>query len=150
MPSMILDGRARFGVPIADFYRQEKLVLRLARRGILIPPTKDVADGATPALAYVNPLMDGSVRWIANCPSCREEGVTTAEYVWLETPLFFCVRCGNADIGNRWRPVEIPKQRAAIERTLLARPDPETRAWLPGETVQALRQQNAALKGGDG
>lgn len=152
MPAMIVDGRAKFGVSLDTFYRQDKLVLRLARRKILIPPTSETAPDAEPALAYVNPLPDGSVRWIASCPACARHGHTQAEYVWLEKPLLFCMRCGNEDIGHKWRPVEVPKQRNQIEKLLLARPDPMTRGWEPQESLKDLREQNARLatKGGDG
>lgn len=143
---MIVDGRSRFGMDLQSFYRQPDLVTRVARRGILIPPTSDVAGDADPALACVNPLPDGSVRWIAGCPDCRDAGRTSAEYVWLATPLMFCVRCGNAAIGSRWRRVALPDDRAEIERLLLARPDPESRAWHPGETLADLRLQNAVLE----
>jgi hypothetical protein len=145
MPAAILDGQARFGVSLEAFYRRPELVAQVARRGVLIPPTADVDRAAAPALAHVNPLPDGSVRWIAECPDCRAQGRTSAEYVWLATPLLFCTRCGNRDVGGRWRPVAVPVERAEIERLLLARPDPETRAWVPGETVAALAAENAAL-----
>jgi hypothetical protein len=145
MPAHVLDGRAKFGVGLAEFYARPELVARVARRGVLIPPTGAVAADAAPALAYVNPLPDGSVRWIAECPDCRARGRTAAQYVWLATPLLFCTRCGNREIGGRWRPVAVPADRAEIERLLLARPDPETRGWTPGEKTADLRAQNAAL-----
>jgi hypothetical protein len=73
-----------------------------------------------------------------------------AEYVWLATPLFFCTSCGNASIGGRWRPVAVPADRAEIERLLLARPDPATRSWRPGETTDQLAAENVMLLGGGG
>lgn len=145
MPAMIVDGHAKFGMDLVAFYRQPDLVLRMARRGILIPPTSDIANDAEPALAFVNPLPDGSVRWITACPDCRENGKTSSEYVWLATPLTFCIRCGNEAIGSRWRRVLVPPARAEIERLLLTRPDPMTRTWHPGETLADLQAQNAAL-----
>lgn len=147
---MILDGQRKFGCTLEAFYRQPILVEQVARRGILIPPTSDVDRDAEPALAYVNPLSDGSVRWIAECPACRADGRTRAEYVWISTPLLFCVGCGNAGIGARWRLVTVPRDRTGIERLLLARPDPLTRSWRPGETLEQLAAENVMLLGGGG
>lgn len=149
MPAQIVDGRAKFGKSLADFYADHDLVTRVARRGVLIPPIATVAEDAAPALAYVNPLPDGSVRWIAECPDCRAAGKTAAEYVWLATPLLFCMRCGNAAIDGRWRRVLIPADREEIERLLLVRPDPGDRAWMPNESLDDLREQNASLGIGD-
>lgn len=145
MPATIADGRARFGVALEEFYRRPELAARIGRRGVLIPPTSDVAREAAPALAYVNPLPDGSARWIADCPDCKAAGVSSAEYVWIDRPLFFCATCGNRDVGGRWRRVVLPAERRDIERLLLARPDPATRVWTPGETLDRLRAENAAL-----
>jgi hypothetical protein len=145
VPSKIVDGRARFGCSLAEFYGDERLRLQVARRGILIPPTSAVADDADPALACINPLPDGSVRWIALCPACAEHGRASAEYVWLDLPRLFCLRCGNARLGGRWRPVLVPSDRAEIERLLVARPDPEMRAWHPSESLDDLRAQNRLL-----
>lgn len=145
MTTRIVDGRARFGMSLEAFYRQEDLVIRVARRGILIPPTSEVATDVDPALAYVNPLPDGSVRWIANCPDCAEHGRLQAEYVWLDAPLLFCTRCANAAIGGKWRLVKVPGNRKAIEALLLKRSDPEQRAWNPGETLAQIRADNRKL-----
>ena len=145
MPSTIADGRAKFGCSITDFYRRDQVALRIARRGILVPPISEVAVEAEPALARVNPL-DGVARWIADCPDCRGG----AEYVWLGTPLLFCASCGNREIGGRWRPVRIPAERAEIERLLLARPDGDQRAWEPGETLDQLRAENGLILDGGG
>lgn len=146
MSAMILDGQARFGMALTEFYRQPELVVRVARRGVLIPPIADVATEATPALAFVDPLPDGSVRWIARCPDCLSAGRTGAEYVWLATPLMFCMRCANSDIGGRWRRVAVPPERREIERLLELRRDPETRVWWPGETLGDLEAENARLE----
>lgn len=150
MTAQILDGAAKFGMDLQTFYRQPELVAAVARRGILIPPTSEVADDAPPALAYVNPLPDGTVRWIAQCPDCQARGRTAAGYVWMSQPLTFCMRCANRSIGGRWRRVTVPANRAEIEGLLMLRPDPETRAWIPGETVEQLQAENATLEIGGG
>lgn len=146
MTAQILDGQARFQCSLVEFYRQPLLVVQAARYGIMIPPTSDVDDDAEPAYAYVNALSDGSVRWIANCPDCD----MSAEYVWLATPLMFCMSCCNRALGGRWRRVEVPSDRAEIERLLLARTDPRTRSWTPDETVDDLLAENVTLSGGGG
>lgn len=145
MAARIIDGRSRFGCSLVEFYRQDALAVQIARRGILVPPVSAVDRDADPALAYVNPLPDGSVRWIANCPTCLSHGRTVAQYVWLDQPLLFCTRCANASIGGCWRPIAVPSERAEIERLLLLRTDPEQRAWTPSETVADLVEQNTEL-----
>lgn len=150
MTAQIVDGRAKFGCSLLDFYRQDDIAIRVARRGIFIPPIDAVAEDAPPALAFVDPLPDDSVRWIAVCPDCRAGGRTVAQYVWLETPLLFCARCANAAIGSQWRRVGLPAERLTIERMLLARPDPQVRVWRPGETTDDLAAENVMLAGGGG
>ena len=146
MSDQILDGRAKFGCSVDEFYRRAEIAPMLARHGILKPPApSDVATDAAPALARINPLH-GVARWIADCPDCR----VGASYVWLATPRMLCTNCGNRTIGARWRPVALPDNRQEIERLLLARDDPMMRGWSPGETLDALREQNAALAVGKG
>lgn len=140
MTLQIADGQTRFGCSLEEFYRRPDLVVRIARRGILIPPLKECATEATPGLARVNPL-DGVARWIVDCPDCK----VGVEYVWLQQPFMFCMNCGNKLIGGKWRPVKIPGNRKAIERLLLARPDPDSRAWNPNETVNQLKKDNELL-----
>jgi hypothetical protein len=145
----VLDGQARFGCSLLEFYRQPALVSDVARRtGILVPPLSAVDRAAPPALGRVDPY-DGSPRWIANCPDCR----VSAEYVWLAHLLFFCANCGNRSLAGAWRTVLVPADREAIEALLLARPplleidgrlvDP--RGWLPGETIEQLQAENELL-----
>lgn len=150
VPAQIIDGQAKFGMSLVEFYRQDELYVRLARQGIMIPSRNEVAQDADPALAFVDPLFDGSVRWIAECPDCKAAGLSRAEYVWLQTPLMFCLSCGNVAIERRWRPVLVPPNRLEIERLLLARPDPLTRSWRPGETLDALVVDNVMANGGGG
>jgi hypothetical protein len=146
----ILDGQAAFGMTLEQFYGQPEIILLVMRRGVMVPPITDVDEHAAPALAYINPLTNGRVRWIAECPYCKSFGRTRAEYVWMSTPLLFCTACANRAIGSYWRPVALPAERDAIERLLLARPDPLTRAWAPGETLEQMTAENVVLLGGGG
>lgn len=140
----ILDGRARFGCSLIDFYQRREIAEAIARLGVMLPPPTDVDAEAPPAHAYVNPLdpVEPVSRWIADCPDCR----AGSAYVWLEGPhVMFCLACANASIGHRWRPVAVPAERQAIEALLMARPLSRLRAWAPGEAVDRLREDNALL-----
>ena len=87
----------------------------------------------------VNAYVDTGGRWLVNCPWC-----SGAEYVNLDDLRFFCCECRNGSAENLPVPVVIPDDREAIEAALLARPDPDSRRWLPGETVADLLAQNEA------
>ena len=92
------------------------------------------ATGA-PLSAYIN-----HSRWLADC---SEDGCKGTEFVDSDWPRFVCIGCGS----GVW-PVSFPKNRLAIEATLLLRPK-ENRNWTPGESVADLRIENAGrLKGG--
>jgi hypothetical protein len=73
--------------------------------------------------------------WIVQCP-CRG-----AQLAARSDHRMLCVDCHNADIGGRWRRVVWPADAEAIERVLLARPDPTTRNWT-GETLAQLKAEN--------
>jgi len=75
--------------------------------------------------------------WIVDCPSCHGAQVAASG-----DHRMLCVDCFNADIGGRWRRVAWPADAPAIERVLLARPDPDTRNWT-GEPVDQLQAENA-------
>ena len=71
-------------------------------------------------------------RWVADCPAdqCSEAHAVTPG------DTFSCVNCGMVSkLG--W-----PLNMEQIDRTLLLRAVPETRNWLPGETVTDLRREN--------
>lgn len=141
--SILVDGRSRFKCSLAEFYRRRDIVQQATRAGIMIPPTSDVAEEAPPAPARLNPLTPFEMvsRWIADCPDCR--GGTA--YVWLSTPLMFCIQCGNGAIGGKWRRVEVPAERRQIEDILLRRGDVARMSWTPGETLDLLRAENETL-----
>lgn len=76
--------------------------------------------------------------WVVTCDVCREQ-------VAIEPgELFFCPSCLNASHDGYARRVTFPKQKESIERILVLRPDPNTRNWLPGETLKDLEAENAA------
>jgi len=130
--------------------------------------------GVTVAIKFKDPTSGEPVKariwqgqWIADCEHCRG-----AAFVDPDEPVFFCFGCGNRVNNGRLRPVEFPAEREEIERLVLERPvddvagltdmeraglarplvyvekdgqaRPLTRSWEPGETVEALRKQQAA------
>jgi hypothetical protein len=100
-------------------------------------------------------------QWIADC-ECKG-----ASFVDPDEPIFFCFNCGNRLNGGMPRPVEFPpeEERMEIERLILERPvndlagltdlerigmaqpmlkilgRPLSRSWIPGESVETLREQ---------
>jgi hypothetical protein len=48
-------------------------------------------------------------------------------------------------VDGRAKFVVVPRNRREIESLLLARPDPMTRNWSPGETAEQIRDDNAVL-----
>ncbi len=80
-------------------------------------------------------------RWIVNCP---EPGCRGASLADPARPIFMCPSCWNATHGHYWLQVEFPTEREAIEAELLARPLAANRNWVPGESVEQLRRDNAA------
>jgi hypothetical protein len=76
-------------------------------------------------------------RWIVMCP-CGG-----AQLAAREDHRFFCVDCLNAQVGGQWRTVSWPDDAEAIEAALLARSAPETRTWLPTQTLTDLLAENA-------
>lgn len=112
-----------------------------------IPPLDQIDADAVPMTAAIN---HGT--WVARC-ACGAPGVPSPGcVVFLDAPLGWCVRCGNAAASGCWRPVLLPPadERAAIEAVLACRPDIATRNWAPGETVADLVAENAAHGSGAG
>lgn len=140
---MILDGKARTGLTLAEFHNQRSILEQAARQGVAIPPPTDVDESAPPAFAEVNPLDTEPVaRWVARCPDCPGG----ASYVWIAGPhVMFCVACGNRGIGHRWRRVVVPTDRLEIERLLSLRSSSSQMAWQHGESLEKLCAENVAL-----
>lgn len=75
-------------------------------------------------------------RWIARCPAGL---CTNAVQVHRWETSFRCHGAG----GCGWTsPIAWPEDPEAIEVLLAMRPDPNTRSWLPGETLQDLLAEN--------
>lgn len=90
--------------------------------------------------------------WAVECPYCRDAFLYEPGYD------FFCRTCLMQGNGGQPRPVDMPANRVAIETTLEQRPDPHTRNYLIGETIDDLKRENAehgigltvrAIKDGD-
>lgn len=75
--------------------------------------------------------------WIVDCPDCGG-----AEFYWRDSPRMFCLSCGNAAVGGKWRPATLPDEAAQIERVLDKRPLRASRNWTPWETVAELEAEN--------
>ena len=103
-----------------------------ARQGVTLPALDVVSGEPLPAIVNAN-------RWIVECPVCNG-----AEFAWKEWPLFLCATCWNGANGYAFRPVVFPDDVEAIERVLMARPVPDRRNWLPGESVADLMAENEA------
>lgn len=101
--------------------------------GALAPADLPAGTLDAETVAYVN----GS-RWVADCPT---PGCDAALVVSPDDPRFLCPICWQG-----YYPVAFPSDDdvAAIEDALLARPAPQTRNWIPGETVAELREETAA------
>ena len=93
--------------------------------------------GLATSLSEPLPAWVSGGRWIVMCP-CGG-----AQLAAREDHRFFCVDCLNAQVGGQWRTVAWPEDAEAIETALLARPAPETRTWLPTETLTDLLAENA-------
>jgi len=84
---------------------------------------------------YVNDRTSGNPvyaridygRWLADC-ECGG-----AEYVDHETPLFFCMACGNRGTNGRARKVIFPKNREEIEIDTMKQPLGGMQSWNRGE-----------------
>jgi hypothetical protein len=98
-----------------------------------------LGDPNDPADAPLVALVNGG-RWIAQC-ECGG-----AEHVDPETRLFMCGSCFNAEVGHRWRTVELPDAQTMriVEVALLMRPEQDTRNWQADESVADLIAENVA------
>jgi len=104
--------------------------------GVVSVPTGRDKEALPQAEAQVN-----HGRWIAECST----GCGDAVLLGKNADLYLCSNC---DVG--WQLVVWPEEQAAIESDLLKRPhnirvepEPSSRNWTPGETVEDLRAENA-------
>lgn len=126
---MIADGRAMTGGFLDRWVQSDAIVNASLRFGA--PPAFDQVAALPPLPARVHQGL-----WIVDCPC------TGAEMVWLGHPIMWCASCGNRYCGGLWRQVELPEQRAEIERLLSVRPFPVNQNWEPGETIEQLAAEN--------
>ena len=94
-------------------------------------PDAPAGDPVGDVYAYVN-----HGRWVADCP---QPGCTGAMMVTEQQPM----HCGNRDCGGGPWTVAFPAERQQIEVLLLLRPVDRNRNWRPGESLAALRAENA-------
>ncbi len=127
----IVDGRRHFGASLAELAKSGHIAKRAQRAGHQVPAMTVISDApALKARIYSN-------QWIVDCPDCKN-----AEFAFTGEHLFMCSECFNGAVGGGYRRVEFPKNLAAIEMVLKARPVPKTRNWDPGETVTDLKREN--------
>ena len=131
-----LIGVDRNGIEVRSYrdWVEKKLWPLASRHGVALPPLETVS--GEPLMAVVD-----ANRWIVHCPTCKG-----AEFAWKTTPLVMCVTCWNGanPVPYSFRPVQFPPRMKALEAVLMARPNPTTRNWSPGETVKALEDENEA------
>ena len=90
------------------------------------------------------PILQARVnhgRWIVDCPNCFG-----AELADVDDLRFYCLSCGNRDVGHRWLQVKLPPNRTRIEELLLRRLQPGNRNWHPGESVAQLERENRLME----
>ena len=83
-------------------------------------------------------------RWIADCPLQHEkQACIGAECVTEDDKVFYCLSCGNAEIGGDFIKVKFPpaSDRDKFEQSLALRPE-SLRNWIPGETPRKIEKDN--------
>lgn len=118
-----------------QFTMQEWCIYLCQQQGSQLPPadwtisTKRVARAGV----YQN-------RWKAECSCCAGGSM----YVSYRDRTFWCLNCRNACTDYMPIAVVLPPDDVieAIERALLVRPDPNTRSWMPSETLEHLYEEN--------
>jgi hypothetical protein len=79
-------------------------------------------------------------RWVVMCPDCGG-----AQLAAREDARFMCVECANFAIEGLWRAVVWPADVDGIEAELERRPFRRNQNWHPGETVEDLAAEFAAM-----
>lgn len=121
----------QFGRDIEDHASPLLFTIHKFWQSTTLPPFAAINAGTT--VGSIEARVDDG-RWVVDCP---DPDCTSAQIASDTDPRFVCVRCAFGPFT-----VVFPKDRPAIEQTLLARPVPETRNWLPNETVGDLKREN--------
>lgn len=82
----------------------------------------------------ITPIIIDST-WVIKCPDCPEQ------IIYEPGEPFYCPECQNVKNGGFARPVQMPSDRAEIERLLCNRDMPNTRHWI-GESIMELKAEN--------
>lgn len=147
---MIQTADTYIGRPVDDAHRvirdcqtQQAVIIpldRLAEHAAVSHWSRPDVDWHIPTtLAPIGlPAFVSGGRWLVQCPACL-----SAQYACEQDARFFCVDCLNEHAGGAWVRVVWPKEREAIEAALLERPDKHSQTWMPHESVDDLRRQNA-------
>jgi hypothetical protein len=105
---MILDGQVHFGCSFAAWpdhpVNASGMTMRrlYGSRKLDIPPLASVAD-VEPLTACVQQGL-----LVVRCPDCEGKPEEELGFVWRNGPhLFLCGVCGNAAVGQQWRPVAV-------------------------------------------
>ena len=127
MPTFIRTANDQPSVRAAGGYRRfiAKLVAQRWRRQL---PNWDVRGAVSAEIVRSS--------WRVSCPFCAS--ATVAE----PGEPFFCPDCMMAGNNGLAMLVIMPEEREQIERILNMRPVPETRNWLPHESVDDLIVEN--------
>ncbi len=146
----IVDARAYHGL---DTPEDMAAYVELDRRAsVVIGKPRETRVGDAHAVARIN-----WGRWLADCPAApclhpvTAEHAAGAEYVAVGLP-FMCQWCWNQDIDGRWREVDFPADKEAIEAAVLQRPSTfkhngivyDPRSWGPGESFAQVQADNIA------
>lgn len=107
------------------------LALARARYGTSIAIDWTIDQSAQRAQAEIH-----AGKWVVQCPDCPEK------LLYEPGQPFFCPNCLNGNVGNKTRGVNVPYDRAMIERLLIKRPNPLNRNWLADETLMDLKVEN--------
>lgn len=128
----LIDGQSFFNKSF-EKYLASPTWTKVAQQQGIRAPSEIAGVEDKPAYAHIS-----HSRIVADCPNCNN-----AEFVWRDGPyIMACANCGNADIGNKLRVVIMPEILGGIEELLMKRPNPATRNWIPGETLEQLEAEN--------
>ena len=77
-------------------------------------------------------------RWLVECPFCP-----SAQVASVSDRRFFCVDCGNAEVGGAFVKTVWPDDLADLDAALGQRP-PANANWQPHEKLGDIRRESAA------